>query len=390
MAIVKFLGMDRKRIDDKAKVITFLGTTPVPDRQGDIVVPQGARLENFRKNPVFLWSHSWEGSVLPIGRSLSERVIPDAGIEFDIAFDQGDAFAMQVYRKYREGYLNAVSIGFSGLVAEPLENGGKRYTDWELLELSGCAVPANPEALRRALEQRQTSVRQRRERLEAVIGQMVSEGLKERIIKAIEPEIAARLAEAAIMRRIDQGILARLEDAAAYRDIEPGFRRLLTGARWTRTRFIAGNVWVMGFSEAGEFDAMGALDQAVCDEFLKRMPAMCIKHQRDRVAGRWIALQAFDDRVIGVAELPEGDPVAEHAWEDAQIGRLAGCSVSGRVTIEKLGSRTVNRHWERLWEISLSRTGALPVGPLTIIRNFPDLQKWVALSGPGACGVAIH
>jgi len=148
----KYISFEAKGVDEDRKVITFRGTTGTVDREGDIVVPQGGNLSNFRRNPIFLWAHDWRGERLPIGKSLQERIIPDEGVEFDIQFDAGDPFAMDVFRKYKDKFLNAVSIGFWPQKSERIENEegrltGRKFTEWELLELSGVPIPANPDAL---------------------------------------------------------------------------------------------------------------------------------------------------------------------------------------------------------------------------------------------------
>lgn len=149
----KQYAVNIKNINDEEKIITFLGTTNSKDRDGDIIDPKGGNLNNFRKNPVFLWGHDWAGARPPIGRSVEERIM-DKGIEFDIKFDKDDTFAMQVYNKYKNNFLNAVSVGFAPNDYEKMTNDegkftGYKFTDWELLELSAVPIPANPEALQR-------------------------------------------------------------------------------------------------------------------------------------------------------------------------------------------------------------------------------------------------
>jgi phage head maturation protease len=46
----------------------------------------------------------------------------------------------------KSGVIKAVSVGFIPISYEPLR-AGRRYTKWELLELSLVSVPANPNAL---------------------------------------------------------------------------------------------------------------------------------------------------------------------------------------------------------------------------------------------------
>lgn len=146
-----FMSVEAKEINDKKKIITFRGTTITKDRMGDVVVPQGVDLKHFRTNPIFLWAHDWSGQRLPIGKSVKETITDDVGIDLDIQFDSEDKFAMDVYRKYKNGYLNAVSIGFRPQKWERVYEDDKfigfKFNEWELLELSGVPIPANPEAL---------------------------------------------------------------------------------------------------------------------------------------------------------------------------------------------------------------------------------------------------
>jgi HK97 family phage prohead protease len=150
-----------KEFDEEAKVLTFRGTTEDSDRSGDIVVADGGDFKNYSKNPLFLWAHDHSGATLPIGKALSVDKISGVGADFKIQFDAKDPFAMEVYRKYKEGYLHAVSVGFIAHKAERrLDDSGEpmwppayKYLEWELLELSGVPIPANPNALRNAYKQ---------------------------------------------------------------------------------------------------------------------------------------------------------------------------------------------------------------------------------------------
>jgi len=136
---------------ERDHVLTFRGSAGSLDRDGDILVPDGCDTTNYMKNPVFLWAHDWHGR-LPVGRALDVRKVSGAGVDFDILFDEGDPFAMDVERKYRGGFLNAVSVGMEPKtwVENRNEMGdvtGYTFTEWELLELSGVPIPANADAL---------------------------------------------------------------------------------------------------------------------------------------------------------------------------------------------------------------------------------------------------
>jgi hypothetical protein len=71
------------------------------------------------------------------------------------------AFADTIFNLYRGKFLNAVSVGFIPLEQpEPIldadgrSTGGYEFTSQELLELSAVPIPANPEAVARALDER--------------------------------------------------------------------------------------------------------------------------------------------------------------------------------------------------------------------------------------------
>ena len=133
-------------------------TTPALDRQGDVIVPTGARLRWFKKNPVVLWAHRYDHP--PIGSvDTSSIIVTDKGIEAVVLFDAGTAAGREVHGLYDRGVMRAWSVGFVPLkwkVVEDEKTGkvrGYRVEEWELLELSAVPVPANPEALTRSLRE---------------------------------------------------------------------------------------------------------------------------------------------------------------------------------------------------------------------------------------------
>jgi HK97 family phage prohead protease len=135
--------------------IRFVASTSNVARDGLIVDAAGWQLDNYRKNPVFLWAHNYRDP--PIGKAIDVRVEGDELIA-EITFDQADERARLIEQKYRSGYLNAVSVGFDIEAIEPAKHAmaAPRATKAELLEISGVPVPSDPDALasrQRAAEQ---------------------------------------------------------------------------------------------------------------------------------------------------------------------------------------------------------------------------------------------
>jgi len=154
--ITKVLPFEVKEVD--RRVLEFVGSTEDKDRQGDVIMANGWQLKQYKKNPVFLWSHQYNEP--PIGKAINVWA-EDGKLKFHIKFAEKDEyeFADTIYRLYKGGYLRASSVGFLPLKSEPIEEAKDdevifgqptRYLKQELLELSGCPVPANPNALAEA------------------------------------------------------------------------------------------------------------------------------------------------------------------------------------------------------------------------------------------------
>jgi len=131
-------------------------TTDDEDRMGDVIVPAGAILEHYRKNPVILWAHDY--TLPPIGSAQWIKK-SEHGIFAKPRWASTD-FAQQIRLLYDEGHMRAWSIGFIPKAWEDIQSKdtdkpgitGRRYTKWELLEFSAVPVPANPHALSLAIK----------------------------------------------------------------------------------------------------------------------------------------------------------------------------------------------------------------------------------------------
>lgn len=137
--------------DSESRIATFIASTGTVDRQGDIVDPDGWELDEFKNNPVLLFGH--DSRALPIGRVNNIRVeggklMADTEGVAKGVHDMADS----VWSMVKSGFLNAVSVGFRALDAEPRfdKDGvwqGYKFIRQELMELSIVPVPANPEAI---------------------------------------------------------------------------------------------------------------------------------------------------------------------------------------------------------------------------------------------------
>lgn len=139
--------------------LVFMASTPGTKRDGLDTAALPWRVDNYRLNPVVTWVHDFGGTRLPIGRGDVEVLNTPAGefVRAAITFDRADPFAAEVERKYRDGFLHAVSVSWDDVDASgiPVRSGG-RATAHELLEIAAVPVPGDPAALQ---DKRNTALR---------------------------------------------------------------------------------------------------------------------------------------------------------------------------------------------------------------------------------------
>jgi uncharacterized coiled-coil protein SlyX len=170
-----FLTTSVRSVDAENFRITHVVNTKALDRYMTIVLPKGADVKHYTKNPVVLWLHNMDKSTMqvPIGRCVDLQVGEDE-IVCTTEFNPNDALSMKVFNAYKDGFLNAWSIGFMPKTFEEVtpvnfEELKKKYnlnvtitqkqfednafwgiwiiSEWEMLEYSAVPVPGNPEAL---------------------------------------------------------------------------------------------------------------------------------------------------------------------------------------------------------------------------------------------------
>jgi hypothetical protein len=124
--------------------IPFVLATEGRKADGLDLAMANADLERFAANPVMMWAHEYWGreNGLPLGRVDDVRVDGDK-LRGNLVFDQEDDFAVRVEGKYRNRFLNAVSVGFD---ARDIDDAGVPGA-WELYEVSAVPLPMDPNAV---------------------------------------------------------------------------------------------------------------------------------------------------------------------------------------------------------------------------------------------------
>lgn len=135
-----------KAIDEEKRVVRGIATTPTVDRVGDIIDPLGVKFSN----PLaFLWQHQHDK---PIGSVKFSAPTAD-GIEFEATVAKSDEPGTlkdrldEAWQSIKLGLVRAVSVGFRPIEYSFMENGGIRFSESEVYELSAVTIPANAEAL---------------------------------------------------------------------------------------------------------------------------------------------------------------------------------------------------------------------------------------------------
>jgi HK97 family phage prohead protease len=144
--------MERKHLDIKRDGDWIVASTPDVDRDRDRVMPMGLALDNYRKNPVLFYGHSYADPWNLIGKAAEiEQDASGLRIRAELREPASDTDPMHIIKAlWESGLLRAASIGFQPLEAQPNEKGGRDIQRAELLEISLVPIPANQSALRLA------------------------------------------------------------------------------------------------------------------------------------------------------------------------------------------------------------------------------------------------
>jgi len=149
VGVVKSVNLDKR-------TLRILATDETRDRDGDVISMKGWDFTNYIKNPTFLWSHDY--SSVPLAASIKmERKRNPSRLVLTHKFPTAGVhpFADMILQLYNEKVINAGSVGFLPFDWEDIKDddakqrgwSNRKFTKQELLEHSGCAVPANPNAV---------------------------------------------------------------------------------------------------------------------------------------------------------------------------------------------------------------------------------------------------
>lgn len=137
--------MTVKAVDEDKRIITGIASTPSPDRDGDIMDPDGAKFGS--ENP-FLWQHD---RTQPIGNCSAKKVKEGLQITAQLVKPTSDMPSQLVARleeawaSIKSGLVKGLSIGFRPIKYAFLDSGGIHFLEWELLEVSAVTILANAE-----------------------------------------------------------------------------------------------------------------------------------------------------------------------------------------------------------------------------------------------------
>lgn len=134
--------------------LQFTASTERMNRYGYSLRHEGWRLEDYAANPVLLWMHN--PYTPPVGKADASLDKMSRTLQAAVTFDTGDELGAALDRKYRGGFLSALSVSW-----DFLEEDGTPVLNWwrldqeemdelffDLCEISAVSVPGDPGAVR--------------------------------------------------------------------------------------------------------------------------------------------------------------------------------------------------------------------------------------------------
>jgi HK97 family phage prohead protease len=216
---------EARAIDEAGRSVDYICSTETLDSHGT-VLRQNWRLDRYARNPVVLFCHNSRS--IPVGTADNVRV-ENGRLMARVTFATEDVCeeAEECWRAVKAGLLRGISVGFlAHSYRWESENDIERLVldDLELMELSVCAVPSNPDTLaqRSAIDQLRAQAQRQRPTKDNAMTEEEIKALREAMAKrdadlarATTELTAANVALADARAKAD----AAAADAAAQRGL---------------------------------------------------------------------------------------------------------------------------------------------------------------------------
>ena len=143
--------MAERKLPDGALEHDFIITDESLNRNGWRIIVIGIDLTGFLMNPVCCVEHDMR--MIPVGKWKNLRVDGDQ-LKGTVEFDRNDPDAVKLYWKYKDGYMNAVSLHVLPIEEsedKALLHPGQKYptiTKSEMLEISLVTIPGQKNAVK--------------------------------------------------------------------------------------------------------------------------------------------------------------------------------------------------------------------------------------------------
>src|SRR5574343_465037 len=133
----KGIAFDSKSfVDEDTETSTMYISTKYTDRDGDIVLPSGVILDDYRKTPVVLWCHDYHSKDVPVGKNLWIKVDSTGLLAKTKYHTRPGTMGEKVYNYLKDGFPLACSIGFAVLE-------GKSKDEFDTLDFKALGIDPN-------------------------------------------------------------------------------------------------------------------------------------------------------------------------------------------------------------------------------------------------------
>lgn len=139
---------------NKERVLRFVISDESIDRDNEKIIQSGWNFKNYKSNPVLLSNHDLDG----FSHGKAVKISKDTNtkktyVDFEFAPPEVSSVADTYFKLYKNGYMNAVSVGFIPnqdkiVFGKSAKEPRVTYNEQELYEVSLVTVPANANALR--------------------------------------------------------------------------------------------------------------------------------------------------------------------------------------------------------------------------------------------------